>query len=404
MLPLQGINVLDLSKYAPGPFCTMILGDLGANVLNIESPVQADTRFDTRWRIPTKGKKKEELYNSLNRNKKSMVINLKTKEGRDIFYKLADKTDVIVEGFRPGVVSRLGIGYKTISKRNPRVIYCSISGYGQEGPYSQLPGHDINYLSLSGALSLITDRDGNPIVPLNLLGDLAGGSLYATIGILTALYARKKTGKGQYIDINLTNGVMSLLMMFFNYYFLNGVQPEPGRGLSNGFYPYHGIYQTKDHKYITIGCMEPWFWEKFCRVIKREDFIPFHFVMDHMYEVEKEPKWSEISSSIKKIFKSKTRDEWFELLASKEIPVGKVLSLSEVLSDPHIKQQEMVIEINHPTEGKIRQVGFPIKFSKTKAKIRSASPCFAEHTKTTLKKVGYTQSKIEEFFQKGVVQ
>jgi crotonobetainyl-CoA:carnitine CoA-transferase CaiB-like acyl-CoA transferase len=404
MLPLKGINVLDLSKYAPGPFCTMVLGDLGANVLNIESPVQADTRFDTRWRIPTKGKKKEELYNSLNRNKKSMVINLKTKEGRKIFYKLADKTDVIVEGFRPGVVSRLGIGYKTISKRNPRVIYCSISGYGQEGPYSQLPGHDINYLSLSGALSLITDRDGNPIVPLNLLGDLAGGSLYGAIGILTALYSRKKTGKGQHIDINMTNGVMSLLMMFFNYYFLNGVQPEPGKGLSSGYYPYYGVYQTQDHKYVTIGCMEPWFWEGFCRVIGREDFIPFHFSLHHMYKVEEGPKWCEISNAIQEIFKGKTRDEWFELLAAKEIPVGKVLSLSEVLSDPHIKQQEMVIEINHPTEGKIRQVGFPIKFSKTKAKIRSASPCFAEHTKTTLKKVGYTQNKIEEFFQKGIVQ
>lgn len=404
MLPLEGIKVLDLSKLAPGPFCTMILGDLGAGVLNIEAPLKGSSHFNIMRQTPREESKREEIYNSLNRNKKSIAINLKTKEGRKIFFKLAKTTDVIVEGFRPGVVKRLGIDYKTVSAKNSKIIYCSITGYGQKGPYSKLSGHDINYLSQSGALSLITDKNGKPIVPLNLLGDFAGGGLYAVIGILIALFVREKIGIGQYIDISMTNGIMSLLTMFFDYYFLNGIPPEPGRAAASGYYPYYSIYQTKDQKYLTIGCTEPWFWERLCEVINRIDFVPFHFSPKHMYTVENNPKWLEISEYLKKIFVSKTRDEWFELLTDKDIPVGKVYSLSEVSSDPHVKYQEMIIEVKHRTEGKIRQVGIPIKLSKTKAKVRSLGPQFAEHTKEILKKLGYSTNKIEEFIRNGVVQ
>ena len=216
MLPLEGIRVLDLTRLAPGPFCTMILGDFGAEVLSVEAPSKVGDRFDVSRREPSEKGEGEEVYNSLNRNKNSIAINLKTKQGRKIFYELAKTADVIVEGFRPGVVKRLGIDYKTISAMNSKIIYCSITGYGQKGPYSKLPGHDINYISLSGALSLITDGDGKPVIPLNLLGDFVGGGLYAVIGIITALFVRQKMGIGQYIDISMTSGVMSLLTTYIN--------------------------------------------------------------------------------------------------------------------------------------------------------------------------------------------
>jgi crotonobetainyl-CoA:carnitine CoA-transferase CaiB-like acyl-CoA transferase len=396
MLPLEGIKVLDLSKIGPGPFCTMILGDLGTEILKVETPL--DEFYQTTSQ--TDG----EIYSSLNRNKKSIAIDLKVREGRKIFYKLTETADVIVEGFRPGVVKRLGVDYQTISRKNPRIIYCSISGYGQTGPYSKLPGHDVNFLSLSGALSLITDKDGKPIVPLNLVGDFAGGALYAAIGIITALFVREKLGKGQYIDIGITNGVMSLLTMFFDYYFSTGKLPESSKSSASGYYPYYRVYETKDRKYLSIGCTEPWFWERLCKVIGKVDFVPFQFSPKHIFEVENSEKFSEILEYFRKIFLTKTRDEWFELLAGEDIPVGKVYSLSEVASDPYLKNQEMIVEIDHPIKGKIRQIGIPIKLSKTKGKIRSLAPRFGEHKEEILRKLGYRVNEIKKFTEAGIVQ
>lgn len=404
MLALESIKVLDLAPLPPGALCTMILGDLGAEVLKIEAPPGARSR-DTKLGIlpQNEQERREAAYNPLNRNKNSLGLNLRSETGRQIFYKLAEKADVIVEGFRPGVVKRLEIDYDTIRKLNPKIIYCSLSGYGQNGSYSNLPGHDINYISFGGALALIGNRDGPPVIPLNLIADFGGASLHGAIGILTALLARQKTGCGQYVDIAYLDGVISLLTFFTTDYFLKGIVPKRGETFLHGAYPYYTVYETKDSKYISLGCLEPWFWENLCRALEKEEFISYHFQLDHFWKKPDNEEWEKITSSLKQIFLSKTRDEWFDFLSKQDIPVAKVYTLDEVFSDPQVKQREMVIEVDHPTVGKVRQVGIAIKMSETPGKIRSLSPILGEHTAEVLLDLGYTKQEIEHLRQIGVI-
>jgi len=395
-LALSGINILDLSAGYPGAFGTWILGDLGAEVINIDVPPGLKSR-------PVEVAKREAVYRTTNRNKRSITLNLKSKKACHIFYQLAEKADVIVEGFRPGVVKRLGVDYPTISKINPKIIYCSMSGYGQDGPYSNLPGHDINYISTGGALNLIGGRDGQPVIPLNLLGDLGGAALHATIGILSALIARSKTGKGQYIDISYTDSVISLLVWVTETYFRDNAAPKRGEGCLGGGYPYYNIYETKDGKFITIGCIEPWLWENLCREIGREDFIPYHFVPKHFLSSPEGEKWKEVSYGLKQVFRTKTRDEWFEILSKKDIPISKVHSLDEVFTDPQVLHRNMLIEVEHPTEGKIKQAGIAIKLSDTPGKVRRLPPTLGEHTEEILTEIGYSKQSIDELRQDGAI-
>ncbi len=395
MLALEGIRILDLSAGYPGAFGTQILGDLGAEVINIEGRPGA--------RLMQAEEKRAAAYQAVNRNKKSIVLNLRSEEARHIFYQLAEKADVIVDPFRPGVTKRLGIDYQTINKINPRIIYCAMTGYGQDGPYCNLPGHDINYISIAGVLDLIGEADGRPVIPLNLVADLGGAALYATIGILTALIARGKTGKGQYIDISYTDGVISLLTSMAENYFRSNIVPKRGETTLGGAYPYYGVYETKDGKFITIGCLEPWLWENLCREIVREDFIPFCWQPDHLLHKPEGEKWQEISSFLKQLFLTKTRDEWFELLSQKDIPISKVYSLDEVFSDPQVLHRNMVVELEHPTEGKVKQVGIAIKLSDTPGKVRSLPPLLGEHTEEILTGLGYNKQRINELRQEGII-
>jgi len=393
---LDGIKILDLSGGYPGAFSTWILSDMGAEVINIEAPRGARRRqLGTELR--------EAVYQTTNRNKKSIVLNLKSEEARHIFYQLAEKADVIVDPFRPGVAKRLGIDYPTINKINPRIIYCSMSGYGQDGPYHNFAGHDINYISIAGALNLIGKADSEPIIPLNLVADYSGAALYATIGILIALIARSKTGKGQYIDTSYTDGVISLLTTTTVGYFRDNVVPKRGEHHLGGAYPFYNIYKTKDGKFITIGCNEPWLWENLCREIGKEDFIPFNLPRAFLRNPTDDKKWEEISSYLKQLFLTKTRDEWFELLSQKDIPVGKVYSLDEVFTDPQVLHRKMVIEVEHPTEGKIKQVGIAIKLSDTPGRVRNLPPLLGEHTEETLTGLGYNKQRLNELRQKGII-
>ena len=402
MLALEGVRILDLSGLVPGAFCTMILGDLGAEVLKVESPLPSP--FSKGGPSP-KGeeRRKEAAYFALNRNKKSIALNLKTDAGRQIFYRLAQQADVIVEGYRPGVVKRLGVDYDAINKLNPRIIYCSLSGYGQDGPYCTLPGHDINYISMAGVLGLIGPGKGPPIIPLNLVADLAGASLYGVIGILTALMARSKTGKGQYIDIAYMDGAISLMSWLTCDYFLSGSTPERGKSWLHGAYPYYGVYETKDGRYITIGCLEAHFWENLCHLLGKEAYIPYRFTSEHLLRKPEDKKWEEISSYLRQVFLTKTRDEWFELLTQNDIPAGKVYTLDEVFADPQVLHRQMSIEIEHPTLGKVKQVGIVPKLSDTPGKVRSLSPIFGEHTEEILLSLSYSQEEIKCLRQDGVV-
>jgi len=331
----------------------------------------------------------------VHRNKKSITLNLKTAEGRKIFYKLAKTADVIIESFRPGVVKRLKVDYKTIRKINPKIIYCSVSGYGQKGPYKNLPGHDINYISIAGILGL-TGRYGEPpTIPGTQIADLGGGCMLATISILIALIAREKTGKGQYIDISMTDGSVSWLTLSAPIYFAEGKTPERGGMPVTGYYPCYNVYETKDGKYISLGCLEERFWKNLCKAIGREDFI------EHQWATGE--KREEIFSALKKIFKTKTRDEWFKELAKADVCVAPVYSLDEVFKDKQILYRRMVEEIKHPKAGKIKVLGIPAKLSETPGKIRKPAPTFGQHTKEILKSLGYSKREIEKLKKKGVI-
>lgn len=404
MLALEGLKVLDLTRQGPGPFCTMILGDLGAELIKIEAPAAAGARQAGLLQSPMGEKgRREAIYNAHNRNKKSIALNLRAEEGRHIFYQLAEKADVIIEAFRPGVVKRLGVDYETIAKINPRVIYCSITAYGQDGPYHELPAHDVNCISIAGALNLIGNIDDKPVIPLNLLADFGGGGMSAVIGILSAIIAREKTGRGQHVDISLTDSVISLLAFDAGDYFQHGVVLKRGEHILGGAYPYYNVYETSDRKYITIGCMEPWLWENLCRAIGKEDFIPFHLELDHRLHKAEGKEWEEISSSLRQLFLTKTRDEWFKLLSQKDIPIGKVYSIDEVFTDPQVLHRKMVIEVEHPTEGRVKQVGIAIKLSDTPGKVRSLAPILGEQTEEILTALGYDKRKIDKLYQDGAV-
>ena len=400
MLALEDIKILDMSGLVPGALCTMLLGDLGAEVLKVESTITSP--LSGAGPSPKGEEKREEAaYFTLNRNKKSIAINLKSEAGRQIFYRLAQQADVVVEGYRPGVVKNLGVDYDTISKLNPGIVYCSLSGYGQDGPYRSFSGHDINYISLGGALGLIGPREGPPVIPLNLVGDFAGASLYGVIGILAALMARNKTGKGQYVDIAFMDGVISLMGFFAMDYFRSGTVPNRGETVINGAYPFYGVYETKDGGYISIGCIEPHFWENLCRLLGKEDYIPYN--VGHSNLEPKDKKWKEISSHLKQVFLTKTRDEWFDLMIQKDIPVGKVYSLDEVFTDPQVLHRQMLIEVEHPTLGKFKQAGIAPKLSQTPGKVRTLSPLLGEHSQEILRELGYSQGEIENWRQEGVI-
>jgi len=393
---LQGIKILDLCHLGPGMYCTMILSDFGADVLWIDRPSQ-----------PTAGPQKTETSvwstervvevgnRAFNRNKKSIILNLKSEEARQIFYKLAKSADVIVEGFRPGVTKRLGVDYETIKQINPKIIYCSLSGYGQSGPYADLPGHDITYIAMGGVLDMIGKPDDPPVIPMNFIADWAGASLQATIGILIALMARNETGQGQYIDIAYTDGVASLITLFAFDHLNYGVDYARGSTALNGGFPGYNVYQTMEGKYLAIGCFEPWFWENLCHLVGREDFIPYQFTEGEKRE--------EIFAHMRQFFLTKNRDEWFDLIKDKNIPVGKVYSLNEVFSDPQSQHRQMLQEIPLPDGRKERTVGVGIKLSGTPGEIKCPAPVPGEHSKEIMLGLGYSEEMIKELARQGSI-
>jgi len=382
----------------------MFLGDLGADVIKIEAPPGVGGRGAGIGLSPMGEEgRREAAFDALNRNKRSIGLNLRADKGREIFCRLAQTADVIVEGFRPGVVKRLGVDYEAIRTINSRLIYCSLSGYGQDGPYSNRPGHDVNYISIAGALNLIGTPDCPPVIPLNLLADFAGASLHGVIGILAALVARSKTGTGQYVDISYTDGAMSVLAWFISNYFSSGILLKRGETCLHGAYPYYGVYEAKDGKYVSIGCVEPWFWENLCRALGKEEYISYCISPEHFLHKPEGEKWEEISSYLKQVFLTRTRDEWFDFFADKDVPVGKVYTFDEVFNDPQVLHRQMVLEIDHPTLGKVKHPGIAIKLSETPGKVRSLAPIFGEHTSEILRELGYTKSQIEELRQCNII-
>lgn len=390
MLALEGIRILDLSRLAPGPYCTMILADLGADVLKIEPPGS-----DIPFFAPPVEEDRWCAYNAHDRNKRSIVLNLKTEEGRQIFYNLSEGADVVVEGFRPGAVKRLGVDYDTLKINNPRIIYCSISGYGQHEPYSYLPGHDPNYIAVTGALSLIGPKDKAPSQPPNWLADFAGGGLQASVAVLAALIARERTGMGQYLDVAMLDGVMSLMASEMSQYFISGKVPKRGETWNTGGEPWSGVYETKDGGYITVAAGEPHFWQNLCKALGCDDLLP--------YQNATGEKRMGIFQRFKKAFLLKKRDEWFDLLIKADVPVGPVYSLEEAVGNEHILHRRMVIEVEHQKFGIVRQVGIIPSLSETPGQVRHLGVKSGEHTAEVLTSLGYRQEDIDRLRRKGVI-
>ena len=401
MQALEGIKVLDFCRNAPGMFATPVLADLGADVLMIERPMD-ETRAAYEKLVAgidgPEDERRHAAFNALQRNKRSLSLNLKEPEAQQIFYKLAATADVVVEGFRPGVMDRLGAGYEKVRSINPRAVYCSVSGYGQDGPYSQMAGHDINYISFAGALGLIGPQDGKPSIPLNLIADYAGGGLCGAVGILAALMAREKTGFGQYVDIAMSEGVLYMLSGLVSDVLSRGISAERGSNRLNGGAPYYNVYRTKDGKYFSIAAIEPWFWENLCRALALEDLLPHQDAIGE--------KKAEVEQALSDAFLAKTRDEWFEALKNANISVGKVYSIEEALDDPHAQKRGMVLEIEASgiPESKVRQVATSIHLSDTPGEVRNLGSVTGQHTSNVLEELGFDAAAVADLIRRQVVQ
>ncbi len=373
-LPLQNVKVLDLSRQLPGPYCSMMLADLGADVLIVAAPNDV-----MGIGLPL-----------VQRNKRSMTLNLKSAEGRKLFNDMARDADVLLEGFRPGVTERLGIDYAAMSALNPRLVYCSISGYGQDGPYREKVGHDINYLGYAGVAGVSGPAGGPPTLMPVQVADIGGGALMATVGILGALLARPQTGRGQYVDISMMDGSVAWNVYHMLMFLTASHQPPRGLTRLTGLNPCYAIYETRDGKYVTVGALEEHFWRNLCVQLGVEDFIPDQFAegarRDEMFRV------------IRGKFKQKTQAEWLEQLGPVDICFGPANTIPEVIADPQVQARKLIHQI-----GGMTLVASPIKLSDTPAVTPTAPPQFGQHTDEVLRGLGLSATAIAELRAKHIV-
>lgn len=380
--PLKGIKILDLTRLLPGPMCTLHLADMGAEVLKIEDTAVGDYARV----IPPIQNKNSFFFNAVNRNKRSVAIDFTKDEGRKLFFKLAETTDVVVESFRPGVVKKMGIEYDSLKALNPRLVYCSITGYGQTGPYKDMAGHDLNFCAYAGIL----DRQGQtPFIPNFQTADIAGGALNAAMGILAALVQQKMTGEGQYIDVSMLDGILAhttpaLAQIDFSE-----------KNFLTGTLPCYAVYETADNKYMALGALEFKFWERFCKAVERVDLIPFHMVTDEAAE--------SIFAEVAAIFKSNTREHWTDKLKDSDCCASPVLSLKEAINNEQVQARNMVVKENHPQEGRVRQFSLPIKFSGFQFDVEQPAPQLGEHTEAELLKIGCSESEIQELRKNKII-
>jgi crotonobetainyl-CoA:carnitine CoA-transferase CaiB-like acyl-CoA transferase len=401
MRPLDDIKVLDLTRLAPGPHCTMVLADLGADVLKIEEVADPSGRRAQQGAGRTIDFQAigfldpHDPRNPLNRGKRSIGLNLKSQAGRRIFLQLAEGADIVVEEFRPGVAQRLGIDYPTLQARNRRLIYCAITGYGQAGPWATVAGHDINYLSMAGLLSHLGPAGGPPVVPRNLVADYAGGALQGVIGILAALVARQRTGEGQFVDVSMTEGTLSLLGAALAFKTCGGQGPARGCGALDGAAPFYGVYATRDERWLSVGAIEPWFFANLCRALDLPQLIDLQFSREH---------WPTMRRTLADVFVTRTRDEWCSLLSAMDTCVTPVLDLDEVADHPQHRARGALVDVGLPGGAAITQVAPTPRLSATPASISRAAPHRYEHSQEVLESLGYDKAAIESLRGDGVVR
>jgi alpha-methylacyl-CoA racemase len=414
-LPLEGIRVLDLSRLLPGGFCSLLLADFGAEVLKVEDTGMGDY---IRWAPPyyegADDSAKSALFLSLNRNKRSIRIDLKSEQGCEVLLRLVRDYDVVLESFRPGVLDRLGVGYERMREVNPGIVYCAISGYGQDGPKRDSAGHDMNYLALVGLLGLSGESDGvggHPIQAAGQIADLGGGALMGAFGILAALRERDGggvgsqspgSGKGQIVDVSMADGALSWLAMVAGRYFAEqavggqagGQAPHRGELELAGSLICYRPYECADG-WVALGALEPKFWQAWCRGVGREDLIEKQF----------EGPGSAAHQQVVEVFKGRKREEWQEFALRHDCCLEPVLGLDEALDSELVRAREMVVEIEQPgVSGGVRQLGIPVKLTRTPADhAQRPGPALGEHTVAVLREAGCSAEEIERLLQAGAV-
>ena len=398
--PLDGIKILELNRVAPGSFCTMMLGDMGAEVLKIETPAQSGAAKHM-------GAKDDDLWvrsEFANRNKKSMTLNLKDPAAQTVLHELVAKSDVVIEGFRPGVGARLGADYATLSALNPRLVYCSLSGFGQDGPYRDRAGHDLNYLAIAGVLGQLGSRDSAPPIPLNIIADYAGAALHGVIGILLALLARQSTGRGQQVDVAYLDTAFALLTAVpgIRNYFVGGAEAQRGENVFAGAHPYYAVYPTRDERWLSVGCMEPWLWSNFCEALGRPDLKRQGMQTD---DFQRSPSAAQRAAKgeIEAIMRTRTLAEWVAFFAATDVCVGEVNGLAEAVNDPQLRHRDMILPAGDPRQPDATQPGIAIKLTATPGSIRSRPPLPGEHTDQVLRELGRAPAEIAALRAAGAV-
>lgn len=389
--PLAGVRVLDLTRLLPGGYATQMLADLGADVLKIEEPGQGDyARM-----MPPFARSVGQAFLAVNRNKRSAAINLKHPAGREALLRLVDQADVLIESFRPGVMSRLGLAHETLRERNPRLIVCSISGYGQDGPYSQRAGHDLNYIGYAGLLAHLTQPGQPPTLPGAQLADIAGGSLMAVVGVLAALAGSSASGEGRVVDVSMTDGALALLPLLATQVLLGAGEPGPGEAWLAGALPGYNVYETADGRYVTVGALEPKFWAELCRRLGRPELIERQFPRD---AADRQATMDALAA----IFRTRTRAEWMAELADVDVCVGPVNTLAEAFADPQLRARGVSAPVSFglgESEYDALRTA-PIMSDLTFPPTRGL-PALGEHTAEALAAAGYSESDIADLVVSG---
>ena len=382
MGPLQDIRVLDMSRLLPGPFCTRLFADMGADVIKIEEPVKGDY---SRNFVPRRGDFAC-WFMEVNRNKKSVALDLKNEEERRLFLELAKTAQVVVESYRPGVMKKLGVDFETVKQVNPKIVYCSITGYGKQGPLVKQADHDIGYQSLAGLISLSGEKDGKPSIPGVLAADMQASAM-AGMSILAALHHAERTGEGQEISLSLFDTCLALVPGVSATYFGNGFVNMRGNNWLSGANPNYNVYRTKDGRYMSVGCLEEKFWKNLCGVLERPDLIPV---------IQDETKYPWLKDELTAIIATKTMEEWVELAKGSDSCFAPVLNYDEALATGQAIADEMVLDVEDPELGNYKTMGFVTKFSATPCQLYRRAPRLGEHTEEILSEIAEPEQKHQQ--------